>query len=140
MVEKLRSDIIEKSEKASFIEILVQLDAPEETAIQELNMSVDKHILYKIGPDMNPWTPTSQIMIYSGPLEPGTHQVSLTARTVRRYGEKLPLDQNLYHAYSQDLKIEIPTGRFRKMYKIRLSKPDKQNTYAQAIMENYEIP
>ncbi len=139
-VEKLQSTIMEKSEKGSLVEIQVSLDEPDTTALRELTVTIDQHVIYQLGKDINPWIPTSQIMVFTGPLEPGKHTLELKALTLRRYSDKLPLDSKLFHTYAQELKIDIPSGQFRRGFKLKLAKPEKQNTYALAIMESYEIP
>jgi hypothetical protein len=139
-VEKLQSEVMEKTEKGSLVEIQVALDEPETTALREMSISLDQYLIYQLGKNLNAWTPSPQIMVYSGPLEPGKHILAFKAQTLRRHSEKVPLDTNLFHTYNQEIKIEIPQGTYRRGYKLRLSKPDKQNTYALAVMETYEIP
>jgi len=139
-VEKLKTDLQVQASKASLVEIVAELSAPEETSLRDFAFSINKHTIYQIQSGEGPWMPGSQILLYTGPLEPGEHIVQLKGRTVRRYGEGLPLDQNLYHRYDQSFRISIPQGSFRKGYRFKLAKPEEQNIHAQAILETYEIP
>ncbi len=139
-IEKLQASILDKSQRGAYVEIQIELEDVEATALRELTVSIDQHTLYQLGKTINPWLPQAQILAYSGPLEPGTHKLKLQAQTLRKYSDKLPLDTNLFHNYNQEISLDIPQGIYRKGYKLKLTKPEKQNTYAQANMENYEIP
>lgn len=138
-VEKLKSDFQNKAAKGSLVEIVLQLDAPQETSLRDLTFAINDHTIFnKAG--SGSWNPGAQILLYSGPLEAGEHKIKLQARTVRRYGEGLPLDQNLYHLYEQNFPIALPQGSFRKGFRLKLAKPEQQNIHAKAVLENYDIP
>lgn len=139
-VEKIRSDFIDKSQQSSLIELQLQLENPEETFLKELTISIDQHVVYEVREDLSPWQMRPQISIYSGPLAPGNHLVTFKARVVRKEKDKIPLDQNIYHIYNQNLSLDIPVGNARRGYRIRIGKPEEQNTFAKAALETYEIP
>lgn len=138
-VEKLKSDFQTKAGKGSLVEIVLQLEAPEDTSLRDLSFGINEHTIFnKAG--SGSWNPGAQVLLYSGPLEPGEHKIKLQARTVRRYGEGLPLDQNLYHLYEQSFPIVLPQGSFRKGFRLKLARPEQQNIHAKAVLENYDIP
>ncbi len=137
-VEKLKADFQSHAGKGSFVEIIAELEAPQETSLRDLTFSINGHKIYSRN-SQGPWIPGAQILLYSGPLEAGEHTLILEARTVRRYGEGLPLDQNLYHQYQQTFPITIPSGMVRKGYRLKLAKPEQQNIHAKAVFENYDL-
>lgn len=137
-VEKLKGDFQSQASKASFVEIMVELESPQETSIRDLNFSINNHKIFARS-TQGPWVPGAQILLYAGPLEAGEHTLRLDARTVRRYGEGLPLDQNIYHQYAESYSINLPQGTFRKGFRLKLAKPEQQNIHAKAGFETYEI-
>lgn len=137
-IEKLKADFQTQASKASFVEIIVELAAPQETSIRDLIFSINGQRIYS-RTEQGAWVPGAQILLYSGPLEAGEHKIALQARTVRHYGEGLPLDQNIYHKYDENLSISLPEGTFRKGYRLKLAKPEQQNIHAKVAFESYEI-
>lgn len=138
--EKLKADFLAMADKGNFVEIKLVIDDPNAMVVRSMTLTIDKHPVYETQDREGQWIPGSEILLYAGPMEPGTHEINLKGRIVRRYESNVPLDQNLYHAYDQNLQVVVPTGAFRQGYRLKLAKPEKQNIHAQAILENYQIP
>jgi hypothetical protein len=85
------------------------------------------------------WNPRGQIPVFAGPLAPGIHKVSFTARIHKTKGKNLPVDTNVYHVYRQTFEIEVSQGSFQKGYRIRVGDIQKQNLEAKAKIETYDI-
>lgn len=137
-IENTKADLLDKSSKGSLVEINAVIEDPDLTSIRELSLSIDGKTIYAMnGGD---WTPSPEIPFFIGPLAPGEHQLELNARTVRRREKTLPLDQNITHRYQQTFKINVAAGVFHKGYRMRLVRPEQQNTRAQASLEIYDIP
>ncbi|MBC7658833.1 MAG: hypothetical protein H7249_03915 [Chitinophagaceae bacterium] len=137
-IETLKGDLLSQASKGSLIEIAAVVEDPDLTAIRELNFYLDGNKIYSM--DGGEWAPSPEIPFFLGPLEPGEHTLKLEARTARRLEKSLPLDQNLYHRYDQDFKIQVQPGVYHKGYHLKLVRPEQQNTRAQASLEAYDIP
>lgn len=139
-VEKLKADFLAMADKGNFVEIKLVIEDPNAMVLRSMALTVDKHPVYETQDREGQWIPGPEVLLYAGPMEPGTHELNLKGRIVRRYESNVPLDQNLYHAYDQNLQVVVPTGAFRQGYRLKLAKPEKQNIHAQAVLENYQIP
>jgi hypothetical protein len=139
-VEKLKADFLAVADKGNFVEIKLVIEDPNAMVLRSMALTIDKHPVYETQDREGQWIPGPEILLYAGPLEPGAHDLNLKGRIVRRYESNVPLDQNLYHAYDQNLQVVVPTGAFRQGYRLKLAKPEKQNIHAQAVLENYQIP
>ena len=128
------------ADKGNFVEIKLVIDEPDAIVVRSMGLTIDQHSVYETQDREGQWMPAPEILLYAGPLEPGTHEMILKGRVVRRYGNNVPIDQNLYHAYDQNIQVIVPTGAFRQGYRLKLAKPEKQNIHAQAVLENYQIP
>lgn len=137
-IEATKADLLDKSNKGSLVEINALIEDPDLTSIRELSLTIDGKKIYAM--DGGDWTPSPEIPFFIGPLAPGEHQLELNARTIRRREKSLPLDQNLTHRYEQTFKINVAAGVFHKGYRMRLVRPEQQNTRAQASLEIYDIP
>lgn len=137
-IEGAKAELLDKSSKGSLVEINALIEDPDLTSIRELSLSIDGKKIYAM--DGGDWTPSPEIPFFVGPLAAGEHQLELTARTIRRREKTLPLDQNLTHRYEQTFKINVAPGVFHKGYRMRLVRPEAQNTRAQASLEIYDIP
>ncbi len=137
-LERVKAELLDKSAKASLVEIQAYIEDPDLTSIRELSLSIDGKKIYAM--DGGDWTPSPEIPFFLGPLSPGEHVLELNAKTVRRREKSLPLDQNISHRYNQTFKINVASGSFHKGYRMRLVRPEQQNTRAQASMEIYDIP
>lgn len=139
-VEKLKADFLAMADKGNFVEIKLVIEDPNAMVVRSMALTIDKHPVYETQDREGQWIPGPEVLLYAGPMEPGTHELNLKGRIVRRYESNVPLDQNLYHAYDQNLQVVVPTGAFRQGYRLKLAKPEKQNIHAQAVLENYQIP
>lgn len=139
-VEKLKADFLAMADKGNFVEIKLVIEDPNAMVVRTIALTIDKHPVYETQDREGQWIPGPEVLLYAGPMEPGTHELNLKGRIVRRYESNVPLDQNLYHAYDQNLQVVVPTGAFRQGYRLKLAKPEKQNIHAQAVLENYQIP
>lgn len=139
-VEKLKADFLAMAEKGNFVEIKIVVEDPDAIVLRSMALSIDKHSVYETQDREGQWLPAPEILLYAGPLEPGTHELNLKGRVVRRYGSNVPIDQNLYHAYDQNIQLLVPAGNYRQGYRLKLVKPEKQNIHAQAVLENYQVP
>lgn len=139
-VEKLKADFLAVAEKGNFVEIKLVIEDADAMVLRSMAMTIDKHPVYETQDREGQWLPGPEVLLYAGPLEPGTHELHLKGRVVRRHENNVPLDQNLYHAYDQNIQVVVPTGTFRQGYRLKLAKPEKQNINAQAVLENYQIP
>jgi hypothetical protein len=139
-VEKLKADFLAMADKGNFVEIKLVIEDPNAMVVRTMALTIDKHPVYETQDREGQWIPGPEVLLYAGPMEPGTHELNLKGRIVRRYESNVPLDQNLYHAYDQNLQVVVPTGAFRQGYRLKLAKPEKQNIHAQAVLENYQIP
>ncbi|WP_141731116.1 hypothetical protein [Oligoflexus tunisiensis] len=139
-VEKLKSDFLAMADKGNFVEIKLVIEDPNAMVVRSMALTIDTHPVYETQDHEGQWMPGPEILLYAGPMEPGTHELNLKGRIVRRHEGNVPLDQNLYHAYDQNLQVVVPTGAFRQGYRLKLAKPEKQNIHAQAVLENYQIP
>ncbi|MES2745263.1 MAG: hypothetical protein V4655_07540 [Bdellovibrionota bacterium] len=137
-IEASKAELLDKSSKGSLVEINALIEDPDLTSIRELSLSIDGKKIYAM--DGGDWTPSPEIPFFIGPLAAGEHQIELSARTIRRREKSLPLDQNITHRYDQIFKINVASGAFHKGYRLRLVRPEQQNTRAQASMEIYDIP
>lgn len=137
-LEASKAELLDKSTKGSLVEINAMIEDPDLTSIRELSLSIDGKKIYAM--EGGDWTPSPEIPFFIGPLAPGEHQLELSARTVRRREKSLPLDQNLTHRYEQTFKINVAPGVFHKGYRMRLVRPEQQNTRASASLEIYDIP
>lgn len=137
-VESIKGELLNQANKGSLIEIAAAVEDPDLTAIRELNFYLDGQKIYSM--DGGEWAPSPEIPFFLGPLEAGEHALKLEARTVRRREKTLPLDQNIFHRYDQEFKIQVQSGVYHKGYRLRLVKPEQQNTRAQASLEAYDIP
>jgi hypothetical protein len=139
-VEKLKADFLAVAEKGNFVEIKLVIEDADAMVLRSMALTIDKHAVYETQDREGQWLPGPEVLLYAGPLEPGTHELHLKGRVVRRYENNVPLDQNLYHAYDQNIQVVVPTGAFRQGYRLKLPKPEKQSINAQAVLENYQIP
>ncbi len=139
-VEKLKADFMAMADKGNFIEIKLMIEEPDAMVVRSMELTIDKHSVYATQDREGQWLPGPEVLLYSGPMEPGTHELNLKARIVRKFGENLPIDQNLYHTYDQNIQVTVPGGNFRQGYRLKIAKPEKQNTHAEAVLENYQIP
>jgi hypothetical protein len=139
-VEKLKADFLAMADKGNFVEIKLVIEDPNAMVVRSMALTIDKHPVYETQDREGQWLPGPEVLLYAGPMEPGSHELNLKGRIVRRYESNVPLDQNLYHAYDQNIQVVVPTGAFRQGYRLKLAKPEKQNIHAQAVLENYQIP
>jgi len=139
-VEKLKADFMAMADKGNFIEIKLTIEEPDALVVRSMELTIDKHSVYATQDREGQWLPSSEVLLYSGPMEPGTHELNLKGRIIRRFGENLPIDQNLYHTYDQNIQVTVPGGNFRQGYRLKIVKPEKQNIHAEAVLENYQIP
>ncbi len=139
-VEKLKADFLAMADKGNFVEIKLVIEDPNAMVVRSMALTIDQHSVYETQDREGQWIPGPEVLLYAGPMEPGTHELNLKGRIVRRYESNVPLDQNLYHAYDQNIQVVVPTGAFRQGYRFKLAKPEKQNIHAQAVLENYQIP
>ncbi len=139
-VEKLKADFLAMADKGNCIEIKLAIEDPDSMVVRSMALAIDKHGVYETQDREGQWLPGPEILLYSGPLDPGTHELQLKGRVVRRYGDSVPIDQNLYHLYEQNIQVTVPAGNFRQGYRLKIAKPEKQNIHAQAILENYQVP
>ncbi|HYX33675.1 MAG TPA: hypothetical protein VE954_11215 [Oligoflexus sp.] len=139
-VEKLKADFLTMADKGNFVEIKLVIEDPNAMVVRSMGLTINKHPVYETQDREGQWLPAPEVLLYAGPLEPGTHELNLKGRIVRRYENNVPLDQNLYHAYDQNIQVIVPAGAFRQGYRLKLAKPEKQNIHAQAVLENYQIP
>lgn len=139
-VEKLKADFLAMADKGNFIEIKLAIEEPDSMVVRSMALTIDKHGVYETQDKEGQWLPGPEVLLYSGPLDPGTHELQLKGRVVRRYGDNVPIDQNLYHIYEQSIQVTVPAGNFRQGYRLKIAKPEKQNIHAQAILENYQVP
>jgi hypothetical protein len=139
-VEKLKAEFLAMADQGNFVEIKLVIEDPNAMVVRSMALTIDTHPVYETQDREGQWLPGPEILLYAGPMEPGTHELNLKGRIVRRYEANVPLDQNLYHAYDQNIQVVVPTGAFRQGYRLKLAKPEKQNIHAQAVLENYQIP
>lgn len=139
-IEKLKAEFQAVAEKGNFIEFMAKFEDPDTSVLRELSLSIDRHEVYQTTDREGQWLPGPELLLYSGPLEPGAHELQLKARIMRRSPVNLPLDQNLYHLYEQTFTVTIPKGDFHQGYRLKFAQPEKQNIHAQAVLENYQIP
>ncbi len=137
-IETLKGDLLSQATQSSLIEIEALIEDPDLTSVRELNFYLDGSKIFAM--DGGDWAPNPEIPFFLGPLEAGEHTLKLEGRTIRRREKTLPLDQNIYHHYDQNFKIQIQAGVYHKGYRLRLVRPEQQNTRAQASLEVYDIP
>jgi hypothetical protein len=137
-IESMKGELLSAASKGSLVEIEALIEDPDLTSVRELSFYLDDTKIYTM--EGGEWTPSSKLPFFLGPLEAGEHTLKLEARTVRRRDKTLPLDQNIFHRYDQSFKIQVQAGVFRKGYRMKLVRPEQQNTRAQASLETYDIP
>lgn len=143
-VQKTRQGILQDSKTNNFVEMEARLQADELASLKSLEIKLDGYSVYDIDDTAGLWMPTRRMPVYSGPLQPGSHRVDVTARLVMRQDAKLALDGDAYRIINKSFDIKVPDGKYKKRWVINIKPPTGKNSKADAEISqpetNPEVP
>ena len=127
-IDQLENDVIktkqaihENSKKDNYIEINTVLEDGQNNTLRSLSVQLNGFAIYDIDEASGLWAPAGKLPIYSGPLQPGTHNLKVTARVSTRSETGLPLTTALTRLIDKEFKFEVPTGKFEKNYSMKIA-------------------
>lgn len=129
-VQKTKNKVLENARMDNFIELNAQLEDTNLAAINSLKVSIDGYEIYDVEETSGFWLPVRDIPLYTGPITPGNHKVSIESRIVLRHRDSLPLNNKIYQQLSKDFEISIPSGSFKKKWTVGITPPSKEGDKA----------
>ncbi len=131
-VQSHRQKILEAARIDNVVEILVAPDDAKKTSLRTIDVEIDGVNVYRISQDAGLWLTQKSIPVYLGPMKPGAHELSFTARVARKSGEKLTYDASGYGTVNQKFAFKIPDGKSKKRFVVKVAAPDKGNETGKA--------
>jgi uncharacterized FlaG/YvyC family protein len=130
-IEKLATDVQLSKQKAlqnakvdNYVEIEAALADPQQLGVRTLAVTIDNYEVYGLNEATGLWVPTNQLPIFAGPMQPGKHEVKVTARLVLRDSNNMPLNKSVQKNIDQSFTIEVPNGSTeKKRWVIKLAPP-----------------
>ncbi|SMF72837.1 hypothetical protein [Pseudobacteriovorax antillogorgiicola] len=138
-MERLKQILGQQIEHESLIEIATELQAPKESILRALTIHLDDYQIYQLNPDVGLWAPRTTVPIYFGPLKPGKHKVRIEGRVARVISENMPIDDNMFNTIEQEFTIDVPSGVFKKGFKIAIEKPGDKRFKTKAKIIEYNL-
>lgn len=138
-MERMKEILGKQIESDSLIEIIADMNTPNDSVIRELNIVIDDYPIYKLDPNVGLWKSRTEIPIYFGPLKEGSHKIKITGRIAKVSSKDLPVDDNIFSLVNHEFSINIPKGKFHKGYKLQLKSPENKKFNIKANILEYSL-
>jgi hypothetical protein len=108
--------------------IVVKLHLPAASAVSDLVFSIDTYPVYQFSKATAINTILSDLIVYDGPVTPGSHTIHVSARlSDASVGSKLLSD---FKEVEQSLALQLPIDPFRKIIDVKIEKDDRDKLRA----------
>jgi hypothetical protein len=124
-VVRIKGEIIEDTKLDNYTEITVKLENKERVDLRNLEVHLDKYPIGKIDRSIGVWMPSSEITLFSGPIQPGNHKIEVETRVALKGATGLPLEDNIYYTMKQNFDVAIGVGKARNKLTILIKTPQK---------------
>ena len=95
---------------------------------RNLSVQLDGYTIYELNDSSGLWLPRKKIPLFSGPMQPGAHQIRIDGRILRRQKDQVALTHDTYNVVNQKFEINIPDGSTSKEWDIQIHIP-KETEY-----------
>ncbi len=120
-VEKIKQSILQRAENDNFVNISFALQSSKDMGLQSIEARLDDFLIYDNVNQARLWLPAGLISLFYGPLTPGTHQLDISVRLVKRVDNPIPAEQEMFKAVNKRIELQIPTGEFSKNWQITVN-------------------
>lgn len=134
-VQKAKQTLLENSSIDNFVTISVLLKNSKEASITDLDIKLDGFPLYYLKESSGLWLPGDSLPLYSGPLKPGNHRLSIEARMAQKYDQNLKLNNDSYHFISDNFALLVPEKNPDLRYSLVIIPPSNANEKASASLK-----
>ncbi len=126
-VHLARQSLLETAKIDNVVEIEGLIGNPDKIALRSLLVHIDGYEVYTLNDSNGLWIPSKSIPLYSGPMSPGKHRVTIDARISSKSSDHFPFINGDYQVVSRSFEIDIPDGVFKKRWSIDLAKNSTKN-------------
>lgn len=113
-IQKARLKVAEDARVDNFIDVEAIFDAPENVSLKSLRVEIDGVTVYSAKDAGGLWLKSGKIPLYSGPLPPGSHKLSINAGVGTRETSTVPVSGDSARKLSRDFVIRIPDGKEKR--------------------------
>lgn len=135
-VQKARLKVIEDSRFDSFVQIDGEFRGMETATLKGLVVKIDGVEVYRASDSGGLWVPTSKLPLYSGPVPPGTHKLSVEAGILVREGPQVPVSADVTRRLEKDFEFTIPDGKERRSVRIVIEAPARPDVKGNITMSS----
>lgn len=127
-LQKERTRILDMAKLDTSLELSVSLEQPDKVVIRQLEVSLDGFRLYSVDEAEGLWIPAKEIPIYSGPIDPGQHKITVESKLIMRAEGKVPVNLEPLTSIKAEFPIQMKDVRAKGTYAVIVHPPQKVGT------------
>ena len=115
-VQELKQKTYEEAKINNSIEIETLIKNADSHSVKSLTASIDNQVVFELNDSSGIWLPSDKFLVFSGPMQPGEHVISIEALFVVKQKAGLSFNSAIHKPYKKDMRLNIPDGSASNKY------------------------
>ena len=127
-LQKERTRVLDMARLDTSLDLTVTLEQPDKVVIRQLDVSLDGFRLYSVDEAEGLWIPAREIPIYSGPIDPGQHKLTVETKLILRSEGKVQVNLEPLTVMRAEFPVQLKDVRSKGRYAVVIHPPQKAGT------------
>lgn len=134
-VHRSKQHVLELSRQGNHVSFNFTTPAGDKAALQHISARIDDFEVYSLEDNAGVWVPNQSASLYSGPLSPGKHELTVSARFALRSADGIPVKTPIIRTVHKTFPVTISGQSKQETLGLEFGLPTSRNGKVTAMLK-----